>query len=115
MVSAFRGKGKKSAWQTWDVFNEVTETFSNISQFPTEVTDTDLKTLERFVVFMYDQSSAANCVDQARLHMFAASRDPIIPFHQPIQLYGNTQSELPIKQASSEARLPVPVQLTGAW
>ena len=45
MVSAFRGMGDKSAWQTWDVSDEVTETFSNLSQFPTEVTDTDLKTL----------------------------------------------------------------------
>ena len=57
VVSAFRGKGKKSAWQTWDVFDEVTATFSNHSQFPTEVTDTDLKTLERFVVLMYDECS----------------------------------------------------------
>ena len=45
VVSAFGGKGKKSAWQTWDVFDEVTETFSNLRQFPTEVTDTDLNTL----------------------------------------------------------------------
>ena len=71
MVSAFRGKGKKSAWQTWDVFDEVTETCSNVSQFPTEVTDTDLKTLDRFVVLMYDRSSSATGVDEERLHMFA--------------------------------------------
>ncbi len=76
VVSAFRGKGKKSAWQTWDVFDEVTATFSNLSQFPTEVTDTDLKTLERFVVLMYDRSSAATGVDQARLHMFARKQRP---------------------------------------
>ena len=76
VVSAFRGKGKKSAWQTWDVLDEVTATFSNLSQFPTEVTDTDLKTLERFVVLMYDRSSAATGVDQARLHMFARKQRP---------------------------------------
>ena len=76
VVSAFRGKGKKSAWQTWDVFDEVTATFSNLSQFPTEVTDTDLKTLERFVFLMYDRSSAATGVDQARLHMFARKQRP---------------------------------------
>ena len=76
VVSAFRGKGKKSAWQTWDVFDEVTENFSNLSKFPTEVTDTDLKTLERFVVLMYDRSSAATGVDEARLHMFARKQRP---------------------------------------
>ena len=27
VASAFRGRGKKSAWQTWDVFDKVTETF----------------------------------------------------------------------------------------
>ena len=76
VVSAFRRKGKKSAWQTWDVFDEVTATFTNLSQFPTEVTDTDMKTLERFVVLMYDRSSAATGVDQARLHMFARKQRP---------------------------------------
>ena len=76
VVSALRGKGKKSAWQTWDVFDEVMETFSNLCKFPTEVTDTDLKTLERFVVLMYDRSSAATGVDEARLHMFAHKQRP---------------------------------------
>ena len=76
VVSAFRGDGKKSAWQTWYVFDEVTETFSNLSQFPIEVTYTDLKTLDRFVVLMYDRSSAATGVDEARLHMFARKQRP---------------------------------------
>ena len=56
MVSAFRGKEKKSAWQTWVVFDEVTETSRNLSQFTTEVTDTDLNTLERFVILMYSHT-----------------------------------------------------------
>ena len=75
VVSAFRGKGNKAAWRTWDVFDEVTETFSKLSHFPTEVRDTDLKTLERFVL-MYAQSSAATGVDEARLHMFARKQRP---------------------------------------
>ena len=62
VVSAFRGKGKKSAWQTWDVFDEVTETSRNLSQFTTEVTDTDLNTLERFVVLMYDLGLLFSCI-----------------------------------------------------
>ena len=71
-----RGDGKKSAWQTLDVFDEVTETFSNLSQFPIEVTYTNLKTLYRFVVLMYDRSSAATGVAEARLHMFARKQRP---------------------------------------
>ena len=76
VVTTFRGKGKKSAWQTWDAFDEVTETFSKLSQFPTEVTDTDLNTLERFIVLMYDRSRAATGVDEARLHMCARKQRP---------------------------------------
>ena len=76
MVTTFRGKGKKSAWQTWDVFDEVTETFSKLSQFPTEVIYTDLNTLERFIVLVYYRSSAATGVDEARLHMCARKQRP---------------------------------------
>ena len=83
MVSAFRGKGTTSAWQTWDVFDEVTETFSNLIQFPTEITDTDLKALERFVVLDYDRSRAATCVDEARLHMFARKKRSYDSILQP--------------------------------
>ena len=78
VVCAFRGNGKKSAWQTWDVFDVVTETFSNLGQFPTEVTYTDLKTLERFVFLMYDRSSAVTGVDEARLHVFARKQRPYV-------------------------------------
>ena len=59
VVSAFRGKAKKSAWQTWNVFDDVSETFTNLSQHPTLICDLDLQRLERFVVLMYDRSSAA--------------------------------------------------------
>ena len=40
-----------------------------------------------------------------------ASSDPMTPFHQPMQLYGNMLSEVPIKQASYGARIPVPIQI----
>ena len=35
-----------------------------------------MKTLDRFVVFVYDRSSAATGVDEARLHMFARKQRP---------------------------------------
>ena len=70
-VSAFYGKGKKSAWQTWDVCGEVSSIFSKLSQYPLVADDEDQKTVEKFVVMMYDRSSTAEGVDQARLDMFA--------------------------------------------
>ena len=71
VVSAFHGKGKKSAWQTWDVCEEVSETFTRLSHCPTGVSDADLQKLETFVVLMYDRSSASSGVDEARLDLFA--------------------------------------------
>ena len=58
-VSAFRGKGKKSAWQICDLCDEASCVFSKLTQHPPVVDDEDLKTLERFVVMMYDRSSTA--------------------------------------------------------
>ena len=38
---------------------------------PEKVSDDDLQKLENFVVLMYDRSSAASCVNEARLDLFA--------------------------------------------
>ncbi|KAK1894215.1 Nicotinate phosphoribosyltransferase [Dissostichus eleginoides] len=57
VVSAFRGKGKKTAWQTWEVCDEASDLFSKLSQYPpTVVYDDELKILETFVVMMYDRA-----------------------------------------------------------
>ena len=71
VISAFHGKKKKSAWQTWDVCDKASGVFSKLSQYPPVVDDDDLETLEKFVVMMYDRSSTAEGVDDARLGMFA--------------------------------------------
>ena len=76
VVSAFRGKGKKSAWKTWNVCDEASDVFSKLSHYPPAVDDADLKTLEKFVVMMYDRSSTADGVDEARLDMFARKQRP---------------------------------------
>jgi len=72
VVSAFRGKGKKTAWQTWEVCDEASDLFSKLSQYPpTVVYDDELKILEKCVVMMYDRSSVAEGVNDARFDMFA--------------------------------------------
>ena len=58
-MSAFRGKGKKSAWQAWNVFEEATEVFQKLGNLPESISDDDDKQiLEQFVVILYDRSSA---------------------------------------------------------
>ena len=76
VVSAFGNKGKKNAWQTWDIFPEVTPVFSKLSQHPPTTEDDDMKILEKFVVLMYDRSSTADGVDEARLDLFAGTQRP---------------------------------------
>ncbi|KAJ8381282.1 hypothetical protein SKAU_G00020600 [Synaphobranchus kaupii] len=76
VVSAFRGRGKKTAWQTWDICDEASDVFSKLSQYPPTIDDADMKILENFVVMMYDRSSTADGVDNARLDMFARKQRP---------------------------------------
>lgn len=76
VVSAFRGKGKKTAWQTWDVFEDVSSTFAKLSQSPLTFDGTDRPILKKFVVTMYDRSSAASTVNEARLDLFAREQMP---------------------------------------
>ena len=76
VVSAFRGKGNKSAWQTWDMCAEASGVFARLSQYPPTVNDNEMDILEKFVVIMYDRSSTATGVNNARLDMFARKQRP---------------------------------------
>ena len=71
VVSAFRGKAKKTAWQTWDVCPEVSNAFAKLSQYPPVIEVEDQALLEKFVIAMYDRSSTTEAVDEARLDLFA--------------------------------------------
>ena len=48
-VSAFRGKGKKSAWHTWNVCNDASTVFKKLGKYPPTVEDEDIGHLEKFV------------------------------------------------------------------
>lgn len=71
VVSAFRGKGTKTAWQTWDVCPDVTDVFSKLSKYPTVISLQYQNVLEMFVIMMYDKSSPTANIDEARLDLFA--------------------------------------------
>jgi len=66
-VSSFAFHGKKSAWQTWNSFTDVTVAFVKLSCEPHVNTVLDcLPLVEQFVVFMYDSKSKCKCVNEAR-------------------------------------------------
>ena len=72
-TSAFRGKGKKSAWQAWQAFEEVTATFEHLSLHPFEDLNADsshFATIERFIVVLYDRTSPLSLVNDEREELF---------------------------------------------
>ena len=69
-VSSFATRGKKSAWDTWRVFEEVTATFLVLSTEPDQVNDDDVATLERFTILLYDRTSSSVNVNEARKQLF---------------------------------------------
>jgi hypothetical protein len=70
-VSGFKGKGKRSFWQTWNICPDVSNVFRKLSIYPPVHNEQDLAVIEMFIVSLYDRSSLVASVDEARFHMFA--------------------------------------------
>ena len=70
-VSAFRNKGKKSFFQTWEVFSDITHTFAKLSTYPVEIKNTDEELVEQFISLLYDRSSQLLNVDSTRKKLFS--------------------------------------------
>ena len=56
-VSAFYVRGKKTAWNTWKVYPEVTKAIEELQLMQIEISEITMQTLERFVVLLYDCTS----------------------------------------------------------
>ena len=80
VVSAFGGKGKKSALQSWVVSGDTSDIFARLSLYPPppRVNDNEMDTLDNFVVMMYDRSSTATCVNNARFDMFCSEAETML-------------------------------------
>ena len=70
-VSAFKSKGKRSFFQTWEIFPEITDTFLKFSTYPVEINSFDVEMIERFISIMYDRSSDSYSVDSTRKKLFS--------------------------------------------
>lgn len=71
VTSFFAGKGKKSAWDAWNVFPDVTDAFLMLANSPPNIPDNILSHLEKFVVLLYDRMSGLSSVNEARQHLFS--------------------------------------------
>ena len=72
-TSAFRGKGKKSAWQAWRAYEEVTETFQYLADHPFEHLNAEsvhFRNIERLIVMLYDKTSPLSSVNETRKELF---------------------------------------------
>ena len=70
-MSCFYRRSKKAALDTWQSLPEITPVFIALSSAPHEIRDDWLPLIERFVVLLYDRTSRATTVNQARKEMFA--------------------------------------------
>ena len=70
-VSFFCGRGKRTAWEVWRVFPQLTEHLSSIQPGITDITDEFLDAVERFVVLCYDRTSTLTRVNTLRQELFA--------------------------------------------
>ena len=71
IVSAFKNKGKKSFFQTWEVFPDITNTFLKLSSYPVDFNKTDEQLVEKFISILYDISSKSFKVDNTRKKLFS--------------------------------------------
>ena len=69
-VSSFNNIGKKTAWDVWKMFPEVSVAFLGLSAAPAEIPPCDRAVLERYVVLLYDKTSNLLDVNSARAHLF---------------------------------------------
>ena len=70
-VSCFGGRGKKTAWDTWKAYKDVTPAFCALAAGPSqEAIEEWLDQLERFVVLLYDRTSSQKHVNAAQKELF---------------------------------------------
>ena len=70
-VSAFKSKGKRSFFQTWQVFPEITPTFLSLSTYPADFNKSDEEMIEKFISLLYDRSSQCTNINDTRKKLFS--------------------------------------------
>ena len=68
--SFFCNRGKKSAWDVWNVFPELTPVLCALRASPEIITEESLAVLERFVVLLYDRTSSLLKANKACQELF---------------------------------------------
>ena len=70
--SCFSGRGKRTAWDIWNMYPETTGQFASLMKKP-QLGDVDaaMDTIERFGVLLYDKTNTESEVNMVRFEIFA--------------------------------------------
>lgn len=70
-TSCFAGRGKCTAWSSWNAFRDVTPALYTLTQTPIAASiDEVFPVMEKFVVVMYDRGSSEDHLNQAEQVLF---------------------------------------------
>ena len=75
-MSAFVGKGKKTVWQAWNIFENTTEVCRCFSSLCGNLPENEIGVFEEFLAIMYGRSTSTNKVNEAHLDSFARKQRP---------------------------------------
>ena len=70
-MSTFCGIGKKTAWEVWRASYIFKSLFSRFFQSPSQISENDVKSLDRFMVLLCKRTSTLQNVNEARKRLFA--------------------------------------------
>ena len=73
-VSVFHRIGKKTAWAVWCSIPHLATVFSRLARAPSQVSPDDLNEIERYVVLLYQRTSALSHVNEVRKQLFVQNR-----------------------------------------
>ena len=73
-VSTTYGIGKKTAWAVWRSMSQLTPTFLRLSRAPTHISPDEMEQIERYVVVLYQRTSALSHVNEAKKQLFTHNR-----------------------------------------
>ncbi|KAG1666280.1 putative aldolase class 2 protein [Nymphon striatum] len=108
-TSQFAGKGKKSAWEAWKSYPEVTSGFLSMVEHPFQLLDLNSATfrlLDRFTCVLYNKTTAVVNVNELRQELFSKKTQAIekIPPTQILaESTGDELLEIPEKTIAQDA------------
>ena len=56
-ASLFSGRGKRTTWNAWNVFDQITDVLADLSSIPESIPEEYMRPIERFVIPLYSKTT----------------------------------------------------------